>query len=64
MKISVIHMQIAVHLHVNRTHFHMKDFALGLALKQTRKATRKWAIGYNILNPILTMSPLILVQAA
>ena len=26
---------------VNKTDFHMKDFALGLALKQRRKATRK-----------------------
>ena len=29
------------HLHVNKTNFHMKGFALGLALKQRRKATRK-----------------------
>ena len=26
---------------MNKTHFHMKDFALGLALKQRRKTTRK-----------------------
>ena len=29
------------HLRVNKTSFHMKGFALGLALKQRRKATRK-----------------------
>ena len=28
-------------LHVNKANFHMKDFALGLALKQRRNATRK-----------------------
>ena len=26
------------------THFHMKDFALSLTLKQRLKATRKWPI--------------------
>ena len=40
-KISFIHMQILVHLHVNKTNFHMKGFAPGLALKQRRKATQK-----------------------
>ena len=34
MEISFIHMQILVHLHVNKTNFHMKGFTLGLALKQ------------------------------
>ena len=28
-----------------RTHFHMKGFALRLALKQRHKGTRKWPIG-------------------
>ena len=28
-------------LHVNKTNFHMKGFALGLALKQRRSATWK-----------------------
>ena len=32
---------------VNQTHYHMKGFALGLALKQRQKATRKWAVGLN-----------------
>ena len=41
MKISFIHTQIVVPLHVNKTSFHMNDFALGLTLKQRRKATRK-----------------------
>ena len=39
--------QILVHLHVNKTSFHMKGFALGLALKQRRKATRKSPIELN-----------------
>ena len=34
MEISFIHTQILVHLHVNKTNFHMKGFTLGLALKQ------------------------------
>ena len=37
-------MQILVHLHVNKTNFHMKGIALGLALKQRRNATRKSTI--------------------
>ena len=44
MEISFIHTQILVHLHVNKTNFHMKGFALGLALKQRSKATRKLPI--------------------
>ena len=37
-KYSVItQTRILVHLHVNKTDFHMKGFALGLALKQRRK---------------------------
>ena len=41
MEISFIHMQIWVHFHVNKTNFHMKGFALGLALVQRRNGTRK-----------------------
>ena len=41
MEISFILSQILVHLHVDKINFHMKGFALGLALKQRRKATRK-----------------------
>ena len=33
-----------VHSNANHTHFHMKDFALGLGLKQRQNATRKWPI--------------------
>ena len=33
-----------VHSNANHTHFHMKDFALGLVLKQRQKRTRKWPI--------------------
>ena len=32
------------HSNANFTHFHMKDFALGLVLKQRQEATRKWPI--------------------
>ena len=45
MEISFIHMQILVHLHVNKTNFHMEGFAPGLALQQRQKATRKSPIG-------------------
>ena len=48
MEISFIHTQIVVHLHVNKTNFHMKGFALGLALKQRRKATRKSPIDLHL----------------
>ena len=41
-------MQVLIHLHVNTTNFHIKGFALGLALKQRRKATRKRAIFLNL----------------
>ena len=41
MEISFIHMQIFVHLQVNKTNFHVKGFTLGLALKQRQNATRK-----------------------
>ena len=47
MEISFIHTQILVQLHVNKTNFHVKGFALGLALKQRRKATRKSPIIYS-----------------
>ena len=36
-------------LRVNKTNFHMKDFALGLALKQRRKATQKSPIHCEVL---------------
>ena len=37
-------MQILVHLHLNKTHFRMKGFALGLALTLRRKATIRYRI--------------------
>ena len=60
MEISFIHMQMLVHLHVNKTSFHMKGFALGLALKQRRKATWKSPIPHirftNLYRWFTTMS--------
>ena len=47
MEISFIHIQIWVHLHVNKTN--LKGFALGLALKQRRKATRRSPIAVSYL---------------
>ena len=41
MEISFIYMQMNQNLRVNKTNFHLKGFALGLALKQRRKRTRK-----------------------
>ena len=41
MKISIIHMHILVHLHVNKTNFHMRGLALGLALGQMQKVIWK-----------------------
>ena len=37
-----------VHSNANHTHFHMKDFALGLGLKQRQRATRKWPIALSV----------------
>ena len=34
-------LNVFIHLHVNKTNFHAKGFALSLALKQTRNATRR-----------------------
>ena len=47
MEISFIHTKNLVHLRVNRTKFHVKGFALGLAMKQSRKATKKSPIEYQ-----------------
>ena len=35
------------------THFHMKDFALSLTLKQSLKATRKWPIILELMHLII-----------
>ena len=53
MEISFIHTQILVHLHVNKTNFHVKGFALGLASKQVKGNSE---IAY--LNASSTNSPL------
>ena len=44
-----IRTQILVHLHVNKTAFHIKGFVLGLTLNQRRKAIRKSSIKSSIL---------------
>ena len=45
---KLVHMQFWVHLQVNKLVFYVESFALGLALKQRRKATRKWPIGNKL----------------
>ena len=42
MKISFIHMQILVHLHVNKTNFHKKGFTPGLAETKGNSEYRDW----------------------
>ena len=41
---SSFHMQISFHSHANKTNFHMKGWASGLALKMRPKIIRKWPI--------------------
>ena len=53
MEISRIHMLILVHLHVNKTNFHIKGFALELVLKQRRKATQKSPIWTGNIHVVL-----------
>ena len=54
------HIQIYnVHLHVNKKSFHMKGFALGLALKQRRKTTQKLVTDSGCSNEISAPSPLL-----
>ena len=36
--------RLQVHFNANQTHFHMKDFARRLVLKQRHKETRKWLL--------------------
>ena len=38
------HMKMSFHSYVDKTHFHMKGFARGLALKKRYKTIRKWHI--------------------
>ena len=37
-------MKISFHSLANKAHFHIKGFALDLALKQSQEAARKWPI--------------------
>ena len=62
MEISFIHTQSLVHLHVNKTNFHMKGFTLGLALKQRRKATRKSPIVSPLLGFVVAAPFFIIYQ--
>ena len=39
---SAFHMKMSFHSHANKTHFHMKGCAPGLALKKRHQTTRKW----------------------
>ena len=36
------HMKMSFHSHADKTHFHMKGFARGLALKKRHKTIQKW----------------------
>ena len=38
------HMKMSFHSHADKTHFHMKGFARGLALKKRHKKIRQWPI--------------------
>ena len=44
------------HLHVNKSNFDMKDFALGLTLKQRHKTTQKWSIGWFLLKFVININ--------
>ena len=50
MEISFIHMQMTK-ICMNKTNFHMKCFALGLAFKQRRNATQKSPITFSAVPP-------------
>ena len=41
------HMKMSFYSLANKTHFHIKGFALDLALKQRLKATRKWPMVFT-----------------
>ena len=44
---------------MNKTNFHIKDFAQGVALKQRRKVTRKSPIDLDVLRAQRIMGPLL-----
>ena len=60
MEISFTHTQV-VHLHVNKTNFHMKGFAPGLALKQRKKGNSEIACYSGLQNSVYIL-PLVLIQ--
>ena len=49
-KCETFHMQMSFQSLANKTDFHLKGFALDLALKQRLKATPKWPIGWKRIN--------------
>ena len=42
------HLQMSFHSHADKTHFHMKGFARGLALRKRHKTIRKYPTGANV----------------
>ena len=42
-------MKMSFHPHADKTHFHMKGFARGLALKKGHKTIRKWPIWLQLI---------------
>ena len=38
------HMKMSFYSHADKTHFHMRSFARGLALKKRHKTIRKWPV--------------------
>ena len=40
-------MKMSFHSHADKTYFHMKGFARGLALKKRHKTIRKWPVASN-----------------
>ena len=59
-KCETFHMKMSFHSLENKTHFHIKGFALGLAMKQRQMATRKWPIQSKRFLPMfLAASPLV-----
>jgi len=41
---------MSFHSHADETHFHMKGFARGLALKKRHKTIRKWPIELTLID--------------
>ena len=51
-KCSAFDMEMIIHAHANKTHFHKKGFALGLILKVRVFGTRKRPIFFSLLVPV------------